>query len=81
MNTICLMKDRSLIRCNFSAKFDVFVDEKNDQLSTLCWLPNLHKIPYKSQLFFFLLRVLLPSCVYLDFLPMIKTMLLNKVKR
>ena len=30
------------------AKFEVFVDEKHDKLSTLYWLPKLHKIPYKS---------------------------------
>ena len=46
------MKGMSLIRCIFTGKFGVFVDEKNDKLCTLYWLPNLHKIPYKSQLFF-----------------------------
>ena len=50
MNIICLMKGMSLIRCNFTGKFGVFVDEKNDKIRTLYWLHNLHKIPNKSQL-------------------------------
>ena len=31
-----------------AAKFVVFVDEDNDELSTIYWLPQLHKRPYKS---------------------------------
>ena len=35
--------------CDIAAKFDVFVDEDRRKLLTLCWLPKLHKIPYKSR--------------------------------
>ena len=30
------------------AKFVVFVDDDHSKLPTLYWLPNCHKIPYKS---------------------------------
>ena len=33
--------------CHMAAKFDVFVDGDHCNLSTLYWLPKLHKRPYK----------------------------------
>ena len=45
------------------AEFGVLVDEDHSKLSTLYWLPKLHKRPYKS-------RFLLILVVYsFDFLP------------
>ena len=35
-------------RCHMAAKFKAFVDEDQRKLSTLYWLPKLHKRPYKS---------------------------------
>ena len=32
-----------------AAKFGLFVDEDHSMLPTLCWLPKLHKRPYKSR--------------------------------
>ena len=32
-----------------AAKFGLFVDEDHSKLSTLYWLPKLHKQPYKSR--------------------------------
>ena len=32
-----------------AAKFGVFVDEDHSKLSTIHWLPKLHKRPYKSR--------------------------------
>ena len=32
-----------------AAKFGLFVDEDHSKLSTLYWLPKLHKRPYKSR--------------------------------
>ena len=37
-------------RCHMAAKFGVFVDEDQSKLPTLCWLPKIHKRPYKSHL-------------------------------
>ena len=34
-----------------AAKFGVFVDEDHSKLSTLYWLPKLHKRSYKSRFF------------------------------
>ena len=36
-------------RCHMTTKFGVFVDEDHSKLSTLYWLPKLHKRPYKSR--------------------------------
>ena len=36
-------------RCHMAAKFGLFVDEDHGKLSTLYWLPKLHKQPYKSR--------------------------------
>ena len=33
---------------HMAAKICVFVDEEHSKLSTLYWLPKLHKCPYKS---------------------------------
>ena len=36
--------------CNHLAlKFSVCVKERQDRLSTMCWLPKLHKTPYKAR--------------------------------
>ena len=35
-------------RCYVAAKFGVFVDKDHSKLSTLYWLPKLHKRSFKS---------------------------------
>ena len=36
--------------CNHLAlKFSVCVKERQDRLPTMCWLPKLHKTPYKER--------------------------------
>ena len=37
-------------RCHMAAEFGVFVDEDDSKLSTIYWLPKLHKRPYKSRI-------------------------------
>ena len=32
-----------------AAKFGLFADEDHNRLPMLCWLPKLHKRPYKSR--------------------------------
>ena len=32
-----------------AARFGLFVDDDHSKLPTLCWLPKLHKQPYKSR--------------------------------
>ena len=47
-----LLDERSFVdrhRCHMAAKFGLFIDEDYCKLSTLYWLPKLHKIPYKSR--------------------------------
>ena len=48
---ICLITGLSLtgIGAIWLLKFEVFVDEDHSKLPTRCWLPILHKIPFKSR--------------------------------
>ena len=50
-------------RCHVVAKFCVFVDVDPCKLSTLYWLPKLHKKPIIRNLLLILVCVLLHSCL------------------
>ena len=62
-----------------AAKFGLFVDEDHSKLSTLYWLPKLHKRSYKSHLLLVLEHVQLLSCLFFYLLASLrfKTMSLN----
>ena len=62
-----------------SAKFGLFVDEHHSKLSTLYWLPKLHKRPLSHILMLILVHVQLLSCLFFLLLASLrlKTMSLN----
>ena len=49
LGRVCLVFNVNAHLNNLPVKFSVCVNESQDKLPTMYWLPKLHKIPYKAR--------------------------------